>query len=126
MPFVEDTIPKLYDELEVLQGAIAQSALDYKTLANEYANAVCDYEDAKGRTLIALKAEEDATSGLKRTESVREAMYRTEHADLRRKRTELGEAVRAEKVFLDALANQLTATQTRIRLVEFQERGTQQ
>lgn len=122
MPFDTDTLPKLYDELEVLQGAIAQSATDYKTLANEYANAVCDYEDAKGRTLIALKAEEDATTGLKRTESVREAIYRTEHADLRRKRTELGEAVRAEKVFLDALANQLTATQTRIRLIEFQEK----
>jgi hypothetical protein len=122
--FDTDTIAGLYDNLANLQDNGAVAVAEYRELAMLAINAQCDYEEAKNKTILELKLEEDASEGkIKRTESVREAIYRTEHADLRRAWLLTAESLKTQKIFLDAMKEQISALQTRIRLIEFQERG---
>jgi len=124
MKFDTDTIAGLYDKLANLQDSNAAAAGEYRELSLMAITAQCDYEEAKNKTILELKLEEDASEGkIKRTESVREAIYRTEHADLRRAWLLTAESLKTQKIFLDAMKEQISALQTRIRLIEFQERG---
>jgi hypothetical protein len=124
MPYETDKIANLYNDLENLQGAIRDSSLEVKTLGQQKTEAACDYEEAKNKSLILMKAEEDESEGkLKRTESIREAIYRTEHQDLRRKWLFLVNKFDTEKIYLDTLQSQVMGLQTRIRLIEYNERN---
>ena len=115
-----DTPQALYDELKDLQGKIEQAGLDVKATARDAANFRATYEDKKNKFLIAAFADEAKEGAKKRTEQHRTALYRDMYSTERLQWQLAENEYKASVDYLKALLAMLTATQTKVRLVEHQ------
>jgi len=113
-----DTPQALYDELKDLQMKIEQAGLDVKATARDAANFRATYEDKKNKFLIAAFADESKEGAKKRTEQHRTALYRDMYSTERLQWQLAENEYKASVDYLKALLAMLTATQTKVRLVE--------
>ena len=84
-------------------------------IARESAQANAEYENAKNVSLIGLFTEE-STQGVKRTESVRQAIYRDLHKDLRLNRELKKNEVEATKTYINLLGLMQSNLQSQLNL----------
>ena len=115
MSYAEDTPPRLYDEFVRVEDEIERVGRNIKTLATKEATSIANYEQAKNNTILALLKEEalDSYDGPKRTDKIREAIYRTRHSDLRLQMFLAKADLSSEKSLLNALQAKLDGLQSR-------------
>lgn len=108
------------DELEAIRRELKLISGTLKTLARQAAQADADYENAKNQSIIRMNVEETSeewiTAKKKRTDQIREAIYRTENADLRLARGLAKADVDSTKSYIHSLELMQSNLQTQIRL----------
>lgn len=110
----DDTPRSLYNEFCQLEDEIESVGRNIKTLATIAETSIADYETAKNKTLLELHAEESSPEWKgKRTEALREAIYRERHHDLRVQRAIAIADLKSERDLLSALQSKLTGLQSR-------------
>ncbi len=116
--YESDNIYSIYNEFVELENEIDTVGRNIKTLAYVAVSANAEYENAKNQTLLLLYAEEcgDEERGIKpfkRTEVQREAIYRTQHRELREQRGFADADLKSEQDLLRALLAKLSGMQSR-------------
>ena len=101
---------------EIRQKMIIEAERLYQVFRDS-AQANADYESAKNHTLISLYNQESDSKGtIKRTESIRQAIYRELHKDLRLTRDLAKNEMEATKTYLNLLGMMQTNLQSSIKL----------
>lgn len=120
-PFADDTPATLYEEMQDLEQRLTESAEECKDKGRDSINKKALYDSFKHGELVRMFAEE-ASTGLKRTEVQRAALYRNKYAT---ERLAWQLAEREYEICKDAvkvLQSCLTSTQARAKLIA-PERG---
>jgi hypothetical protein len=105
------------EQLEEVRIRLATEANSIKQLFANSARANADYESAKNQTLIELYAEESEPGFIgKRTEKIREAIYRQLHKDLRFNRDLMRNEVESTKSYIQLLGLMQSNLQSQIKL----------
>lgn len=108
----------------MLNEAVAQldaTGAELKAEAREATDRQADYEERKNEFLIALFAEE-AEKGFKRTESQRQALYRSAYRAERRQAMLAKEQLAASRDLYRGLQAKVNAIQTLARIAEAEMR----
>lgn len=103
-----DIVNALEDAVGELEGA--GEAL--REAGRKAANSAADYENSKNAYVIELKNEELKDPKIKRTDAIRQSMYRDQFKDLRRVRMVNSELWEAEKLAFRGLLSKVSALQT--------------
>lgn len=112
--YQDDTPAKLYDEFVAIEDEIERVGRNIKTLAQNEANAIADYELAKNQTLLQLFLDESKPDFVgKRTEMQRTAIYRERHQALRLAKGLAMADAKSERDLLSALQSKLSGMQSR-------------
>mgnify|MGYP001558755047 CR=1 FL=1 len=105
------------DELEEIRQKMIIEAGRLYQVFRDSAQANADYENAKNHTLIGLYSEESDSKGtIKRTESIRQAIYRELHKDLRLARDLAKNEMEATRTYLNLLGMMQMNLQSQLRL----------
>jgi len=105
-------------EMEATLKALDSLMIDMHESATESVNTRCDYEDKKNRYVLELKAEELADPKLKRTDKVRQSMYRLQFNNERQQWLAKDSAHDVNKLVHKGLLAKLNALQSLLRLVD--------
>lgn len=119
MSFHTDSLETLYDEIQALEDAILEASKQQQQFGVDEANAIADYEGKKSGYVLRLHAEE-SSAGFKgkRTDAIRQSMYRKKFENERLKRALAVNALSANQNFIKSLLAVLSAKQSRIRILE--------
>lgn len=118
-----DTPKTLYDELKRLEAAIEQAGKDVREAGRMAAHKQAEYELLKNQKLIELFNEE-AETGIKRTEAIRQAIYRKEFSDQRFEWQLAVNELKTASEYLKALLGNQISVEVRLKLVESDMRFT--
>jgi hypothetical protein len=124
MNYQEDNIENIYNEIEQLEAEIITAAASLKSLGEADANASAIYENKKNRYLIELFAEE-AETGTKRTESIRQAMYRRMYETERLQKSLATNALKSTQEYVKAMLSVLSSRQSRMRVLESERKSAE-
>ena len=124
MKYQDDTLENIYNEIEQLEAEIITAAVSLKTLGETEANASAIYENKKNRYLIELYAEE-AETGTKRTESIRQAMYRRAYEAERMQKYLALNDLKSTQEYIRAILAVLSSRQSRMRILESERKSAE-
>ena len=114
--FGQDTVGTLYNEEKTLENAILEEARNLRACGDELSTAKADYDALKHQELLHLYVEESNAPTLKRTEKMREAIYRTKFAAERLKWVMAERKYKTSLDYLDSLKSVLISTQSRMKI----------
>lgn len=112
-------LTQIKDELNSAVDALTQTAKRLKVSAQTFVNKRCEYENKKNQYVLQLKAEEETSGGkIKRTDAVRQSMYRLMYQKERLEWLAAEMDYETDKDLYKGLIAKLNALQTVARLTE--------
>ena len=109
---------EIIDQMNETINALTDTALRLRKSGTESVNARCDYEDAKNELVLKLRQEEIDDPKKKRTDAVRQSVYRSMLKEERKNWLGKESNYETDKILFKGLQSKINALQTVARLTE--------